>query len=317
MTPSRHSGVHVRPWRSGDEPGVDNLLDTAVDPLWEKQFHGLHGPDQDEPSWRRCRVATDPAGSVIGAATVIGNPLHAGRMPCAIEVAPPWRRRGIGSLLLEQMKALRPDTSRPLSTKLRPDAPARAFVTRAGGRVYQRSPGTIIEASEPSVQRWAAIQPRANCTDLTNVDVDTLVAAFANLYMWTHQDWSPVTDADELMRASRQEVAELDRTVSTAVWVDGQITALALAFPSDDGVDVVAETIHPTPPRGQELLAGALATLLETFAQRGGSRIHIDGHITDPHLQPVLDLIPRADNQPVDLIEIDGLGCPPSLETRH
>ncbi|BBZ77083.1 hypothetical protein MANY_24200 [Mycolicibacterium anyangense] len=98
--------VHVRPWRNGDGSGIDRLLDAAIDPLWEKQFHALHGADGEGPSWRRCRVATDRTGAVIGAATVVVNPLHAGRMPCAIEVAPPWRRQGVGSLLLEQGAAM-------------------------------------------------------------------------------------------------------------------------------------------------------------------------------------------------------------------
>jgi hypothetical protein len=135
------------------------------------------------------------------------------------------------------------------------------------------------------------------------VEADTVVAAFAALYMWSHHGWSPVTDTDELMRVTGQEVAEADRALSVGAWVDGQLAALALAFPAHDGIEVVAETIHPTPFRGQKLLASALATLLETFAQRGGGRVHIDGHITDPHLQPVLDVMPRADAEPIDLIE--------------
>lgn len=50
--------------------------------------------------------------------------------------------------------------------------------------------------------------------------------------------------------------------------------------------------------------------LTEMLAVSGGSHVsgsHVsnDGHITDPHLQPVLDRIPHKDAQPVDLIEID------------
>lgn len=296
--------MRIRPWRSSDGPGVDSLLDAAADALWDKQFHGLHGPDGEGPSWRRCRVATDRADTVIGAATVIANPLHAGRMPCAIEVAPQWRRQGIGSILLAQMRAIRPDASRPLSTKLRPDAPAAAFITRAGGRTYQHCPGIMVEASDPRVRRWAAAQPTTTCTDLSAVDTHVLVAAFADLYAWSHRNWSPVTDTEELMQVSGQEIAEVDRALSTGAWVNGHLAAAALAFPSDDRIEVVAETIHPAQPRGEDLVAGALATLLETLAQRGGGHVYIDGHITDPHLQPVLDRIPREDAKPVDLVEI-------------
>ena len=299
------SGVRIRPWRSSDGSDVDSLLDAPGDALWERQFHGLHGPDCDGAAWRRCRVAVDRADTVIGAATVIGNPLHAGRTPCAIEVARPWRRRGVGSILMAQMRALRPDTSRPLSTKLPAgDTAAQAFVTRAGGRVYQRCPGVIVDASDPRVRQWAAVQPKATCTDLTAVDTDLLAAAFADLYAWSHRDWSPVTDTEELMRVSRQEVAEADRALSVGAWVDDRLAAVALAFDSDDGVEVVAETVRPTQPRGEELVAASLATLMETLAVRGGGHICIDGHVTDPHLQPVLNRIPHNNAEPVDLLEI-------------
>ena len=296
--------VLIRPWRPSDGTAVESLLDASADALWERQFHGLHGPGGEGSSWRRCRVATDRTDTVIGAATVILNPLHAGRTPCAIEVAPQWRRRGVGSMLLDRMRGLRPDASRPLSTKLRPDTPGAAFVARMGGRAYQHCPGIMLEASDPRVRRWAAAQPKTTVTDLSIVGTDALVASFADLYEWTHREWSPVTDTDELMQVSGQEVAEVDRALSTGAWVDGRLAALALAFPSDDEIEVVAETVRPTQPKGEELVAGAVAALLETLARRGGSHVYLDGHVTDPHLQPVLDRIPHSDTTPIDLLEI-------------
>lgn len=301
----RALGVRIRPWRPGDEAALAALLDPSADALWKNQFHVLHGPDRDGIGWRRSRVATDRSDTVIGAATVITNPLHAGRMPCAIEVAQSWRRRGVGSTLLAHMRALRPHASLPLSTKLRPGTSAAAFVARVGGRVYQRCPGVVIDACDPHLRQWAAAQPKATCTDLTALDTEALVAAFADLYAWSHHTWSPVTDANELMEVSRLDVAAVDRALSAGAWVDGRLAALALAFPSDGGIEVVAETVHPKQSQGQDLVASALATMLETLTSRGGGHVYVDGHLTDPHLQPVLDLIPRADANPVDLIEFD------------
>ncbi len=171
--------------------------------------------------------------------------------------------------------------------------------------MYQRCPGIIVTPSDPRVAHWAAEQPQTTCTDLSAVATETLVAAFAALYEWTHRDWSPVTDSSELMAASREDITEIDRTLSHGVWADGQLAALALAFPNGTDVEVVAETIHPAQPRGDELTASALAALLTALARRDdGSHVHIDGHVTDPHLQPVLDGIPRADASLVDLVEI-------------
>lgn len=77
-------------------------------------------------------------------------------------------------MLLEQMRALRPDASRPLSTKLRPGTAAAAFVAHAGGRVYQRCPGLVVDAPHPGVRHWATAQSQLTCTDLTAVDTETL-----------------------------------------------------------------------------------------------------------------------------------------------
>jgi hypothetical protein len=82
------------------------------------------------------------------------------------------------------------------------------------------------------------------------------------------------------------------------------LAALALAFPNDAGIEVVAETTHPRHPHGQELVACALASLGEKVALRGGGCVYIDGHLSDPHLQPVVEGIPQAGAEPVDLVEI-------------
>lgn len=302
---SNASPVRVRPWQPGDEASLDDLCDGPLNTVWQSQFHQLHGPDEQDAHWRRCRIAVDVTGTVIGAATVIVNPVHAGRMPCAVEVAPAWRRRGIGSLLLEQMRRLRPVASRPLSTKLRhADPVAHAFVDRAGGRVYQRCPGITLDCADPRIHDWAAHQSTAGCTTLEGVPDDTLLAAMTDLYTWTHQDWSPVTDTDELQRSCRSELIECDRALSAAVWAHSQLAAVAFAFPATDGVEVVCETTTPAPSHGQHLVAAVLATIIRTSTRRGDGHLHLDGHRDDPHLQPVLNDLPHARDQPIDLIEI-------------
>ena len=305
------SEARIRPWLPGDGPGVDGLVSgsvdaLSVDALWERQFHALHGPDSDAPQWRRCRVVTDRDGSVLAAATVVVNSLHSGRMPGAIEVSPAWRRRGVGTLLLSQIAALRPDPRRPLSCKLRADdTAAMAFVSHAGGRIYQRCPGIIVDTSHRDVQQWVTAQPKARCTDLTGVQTDALVAAFADLYTWTHRDWSPVSNTEELQAVSRAEICDADPALSTGAWEGDRLAALALAFPRDNGIDVVAEAVHPQQAGGQQLVAGSIAAVLAKFTLRGGGRVHFDGHISDPHLQPVLEHIPQAATQAVNLVEID------------
>lgn len=142
------------------------------------------------------------------------------------------------------------------------------------------------------------------CTSLATVEAEASAAAFAGLYEWTHRAWSPVTDTDELIAVSRREVGEANPNLSVAGWFEGGLAALALAFPRDDGVDVVAETLEHDQPRGKQLVAGVLSVLLGRLAGRGGGNVHIDGHVTDPHLQPVSSTIPDLLTDPVDLVEL-------------
>lgn len=296
----------IRSWSIGDKAQLDSLLSTDVDPVWLEQFHRLHGPDREGDTWRRTRVAVDDRDEMIGCASIVYNPLHPARLPCAIEVAPRWRRHGIGTALLEMVKGLRPNASRPLSTKVRAcDTAVLAFITGRGGRVYQRCPAAVIDAQNPSVQQWARAHSTAACTDLTHLSLDQLGAAFSRQYLWTHRSWSPVGDTTALAAAATAEMEDLDRSLSAGVWHGGKLVAVVFAFRSTSYIDVVAETLAEAEPHGERWLAQAIAFMLRTVRQQPDSHlVAVDGHITDPHLQPVLDSIPALTTNPLHLVEI-------------
>jgi GNAT superfamily N-acetyltransferase len=218
------SRVSLRSWSSKDEAHLDSLLDADVDPLWREQFHGLHGPDGDGADWRRTRVAVDDRDTLIGCASIVNSPLHPTRFPCAIEVAPPWRRRGIGTGLLDAVKGLRANASHPLSTKVRAsDTAAAAFLADQGGLVYQRCPAAVIDARDPLVQRWANTHSVVGRADLTELSREQLCEAFSAQYLWTHRPWSPVGDLTSLTAVAAAEMEELDRSLGAvcgmaAIW---------------------------------------------------------------------------------------------------
>jgi hypothetical protein len=83
-----------------------------------------------------------------------------------------------------------------------------------------------------------------------------------------------------------------------------RLAAVGFAFRSAGGFDVVAETLDEAEPFGSELLADAVATVLRTAARYADAHVEFDGHLTDPHLQPVVDRIPHLTANPIDLIEI-------------
>lgn len=116
----------------------------------------------DGTDWRRTRIAVDDCDRMIGCASIVHNPLHPTWLPCAIGVAPTWRRRGIGTALLQAAKELRDNVSRPLSTKARAsDAAATAFLTGQGGLAYQSCSAAVIDADDPSALRWVNAQSAA------------------------------------------------------------------------------------------------------------------------------------------------------------
>lgn len=161
--------MRLRQWDPNDASPLSSLVQPDADPLWVDQFHALHGPDRDEGDWRRTVVAVDDSDRMIGCATVTESALHGGRFPCAIDVAPRARRSGIGRRLLEEMKALRPDQSRPLSTKVRrSNSAAMAFVSAVGGRAYQTSPGIVLDPRASSIQRWASSRSCPDCRTMVS-----------------------------------------------------------------------------------------------------------------------------------------------------
>lgn len=277
------------------------LLDADADELWVQQFHVLHGPDGDDP-WRRSRVATDRDGQVIGCATVTSSALHPGRLPCAVDVAPAWRRRGVGSALLAAVGAERPD-ARPMSSKARlSNTAATAFVTAVGGRPYQHCPGIAVDPRAEDVRRWALARRSGSCRDL--VEATDLVSVFAELYRWIHQTWSPAGDMAVLAQVAGEDVADADLTLSSGYWVAGRLTAVAFAFPRGEACDVVAETVTADVPDGDQAVAGVVATTLLRCAERGVTDVQFDGHETDPHLAGVLRDLPGFRADPLALVEL-------------
>ncbi|MDZ7886640.1 MAG: GNAT family N-acetyltransferase [Mycobacterium sp.] len=209
-----------------------------------QQFHSLHGPDLSGDTWRRTVVAADRDGDLVGCASVTVNAPHPQRFPCATEVAPPYRRRGLGATLLVAARRLRPYDA-ALSAKIRAcDQPAQRFLARVAGSRYQQCLAAVIDPRHRSVQEWSATRPIPGCTDLTELGVAQLVDLFARQYLWVHEAWSPVGDRELSTRIASEEVGACDREVSSVRWVDGRIAAVAFAFPSDDGFEVVAETVE-------------------------------------------------------------------------
>jgi GNAT superfamily N-acetyltransferase len=292
----------MREWTAADVAAVDALLDADPDPLWAGQGHRLHGPPREGKRWRRTLVAEEH-GEVVGAVTLGRNYVHPARYSCAFEVGPAHRRRGLGRQLVAAARELRPEPL-PLSAKVREhDRAGMALMTALGGRVYQRSPCPVVRTGDDATTEWCTAHAGAG-RPMTDVEPAELAIAFADMYRWLHEGWSPVGSATALAEVSASMISELDHEVSAGVRRDGRLSAVAFAFPGADGIECVAETMSREEPDGAAALAAAIAACLMSAADAGIDSVEFDGHVVDPHLAPLVETLPIYSSHPLLLVEL-------------
>lgn len=264
----------LRPWLDGDEAAVDSLLDPDSDALWRSQGHGLHGHDRDGAAWRRTVVALK-SDVVVGVGTVARNRVHAGRYSVAVEVAAGQRRHGLGTLLLNAVRDLRPEPL-PLAGKVRErDTASLGFTQSCGALRYQRCPCPTVDP-RAAVAALAADDPGAGAVrPLVGCDPDVPLSAFTDIYRWVHEPWSPVTDDAALAVAAASAVSDADLALSHGCWQGPSLAAVAFAFRDVDHLDITAETVTRHQLGGHAALRAALAA---TMAARGERR-HRGGRI--------------------------------------
>lgn len=300
----------IRPYTDADQPRIDALLDADADPLWVAQGHRLHGAVREGERWRRTLIA-ERAGRVVGAVTVARNPVHPGRYSLAVEVDPAARRRGLGRRLVERARFLVPERL-PLAAKLRPaDSAGLALLHGLGGRIYQRCPGLCPDPSAPEVMAWAERNAPADgaavvaLCDLARTEWDEL---WVRQYRWVHEEWSPAAE-QPLRDLARNVVDEADPELSTIAVRRAVVEAVAWVFPeAKDTAAIVAETCERRATSGALDVAAGLARSLSRLRERGVRAVQIDGHVSDPHLAPVLDTLPAVPRVPLYLVEIGPVG---------
>ncbi|HST47134.1 GNAT family N-acetyltransferase [Jatrophihabitans sp.] len=298
--------MELRPWQQHDAAAVAALLDPDGDPLWAAQGHALHGPAREGERWRRTLVACH-RDQVLGAGTVVRNPVHAGRYAGAVEVATGWRRRGVATALVRALRELRPEPL-PLAGKIHEsDAAARLFGQAMGARPYQRCLCPRLDLAAPGLTAWCrdASASTDPSTSMGELDRDQIAALFEEQYRWVHERWSPVTSRPWLARISSATVADADLAASSCGWRNGRVAAAVFAFPEPDGsVSLVAETQRRDESGGAVLLSAALARSLTVLADRGYRTVELDGHVDDPHLAPVVAGLPVATTDELLLVEV-------------
>ena len=98
---------------------------------------------------------------------------------------------------------------------------------------------------------------------------------------------------------------EADPDLTSVVTRGSDVSAVTWIFDGHDGTaEVVAETVQRHATHGVADVACSLARSLRKLARAGVRKAEIDGHVSDPHLQPVVADLPEVPREPLDLVEI-------------
>ncbi|NKX56771.1 GNAT family N-acetyltransferase [Arthrobacter mobilis] len=134
-----------RDWRDGDDLA---LLQIWGDPETGQagQFRSVLRPPSDTP-WSRCIVAEDQ-GIPVAAGALYETSLHPERLWLYIEVAKDHRRAGVGTAILERLRAeaeQAPSGATRLRAKVEPGSSGAGFAAAAGLQPIQRSRVVVVQ----------------------------------------------------------------------------------------------------------------------------------------------------------------------------
>ena len=188
----------IRPYEDRDHAGVQRVLDHSWpdDPVM-RELHTLHGPAQLSP-WQQTLIA-EADGVVVGAGTVRHGQRHPARYWLILNVAPGWRRRGIGSRLFTALATLIRHDPRAFRVQARPsDADTMQFLQQRGFQPLIRTWEGTIDPRDGEVQRrltdlacgaarFRLKRPRGEALDASRVELARFYAAW---YQAIHA-WDP------------------------------------------------------------------------------------------------------------------------------
>jgi GNAT superfamily N-acetyltransferase len=293
--------VLIRPFVAADAADLSKIWTGEKSELWHQQSYPLYG----HPAATTLVAEVD--GHLIGVIAGLTSPVHPHGAAGAIDIARAHRRRGYGTGLVRALQRSKPDLF-PLRLKVEsPDV--EAFVRTLGGYVYQQCRGDAVDLAHPEITRWASRQRESIDVTLcsaSRIDPSVLLDAYVDMYTWLHEAWNPAGSPTVLRERLAVELDDVSGDLSMVAMIDARIVAISLAFPSGErDLEIVAETTRSDQPNGLDVLGILLARQIQLGAVSGYGRLIFDGHISDPHLGPLLDVIPAMkDRTPLLLMAI-------------
>lgn len=234
---------------------------------------------------------------IVAAGAIWLSRVHDDRFWLEIVVDPERRRNGIGTALARHLSTLR-SRDLPFMARGYVDDEAQRFADALGARTIQTVPPV-----RAALDSRTELRPHADVQPLAGADRFRVETAFAAMYRWTHEDWSPVRDGfeDALVEGLWDDL-DVDAS-AVAVDASGGILALALTFVDTDPPLIVAETTTRDQPGGEHLVEGCIRRAMAILAHRGLILVDFDGHVSDPHFLPALSRL-RPTGRWFRLVEI-------------
>jgi len=228
-----------------------------------RELHALHGPTQFSP-WQQTLIA-EVGGQVVGAGTARHGQRHPERYWLILNVAPAWRRRGIGSRLFTELAGLTQHDPRPFRVQARPsDTPTMQFLRQRGFHPLIRTWEGTIDPQDGGVQRrltdlargaerFRLKRPRGEALNASRVELARFYAAW---YQATHA-WDPPAPWPDDQAVEHFCGADLIADSVVCVYRDGQLVGAG---------SLIAPPFNPQP---DELYLAQVGTLgLEGNAAR-------------------------------------------------
>lgn len=319
----------IRPYQEEDRPGVELVLEQS----WSRdttmrELHNLHGPRGDVP-WRRTLVI-EADGEIMAVGSVRLGQRHPARYWLALNVAPQWRRQGLGSQLLAELHDLTQHDPRPFRVQARPsDRQTMRFLQQRGFRGYMQTWEGVIDPRDAIVtERLAGMAAYAGHVQVAHPRGEVLRRALPQIALF-YEDWYHAIHAwDPPARwSSEQALAHfcgpdlIAGSVTCLYRGDELIGVGSLIVPpfGDQSNEVylvqcgVRSVEHPDAQR----LVARLVTDSVAFAAKQGKRIRFEVDTTHPDLWHVLEDLPlRASDRDFMLLADDPSGCGQVLPPR-
>ncbi|GAA1409607.1 hypothetical protein AUR04nite_23980 [Glutamicibacter uratoxydans] len=180
-----------RPWRSGDDL---QLLQIFGDPRSPQahQDRTMLRENSDAPFSRTLVATVDSV--AIGAGVVFASSLHPQRLWLYVEVAPDQRRNGVGTALVEQLRAQIP-ASQVGELKARYTVTAGDDAQAAAGFCTALGLGEIQVSRDVIIEPGALAEPVFDTNDRVIEDLATgsveLTKLVMDFYNAVHEGWDP------------------------------------------------------------------------------------------------------------------------------